>query len=74
MNWLPWKRAQRKHWRILIKIVYYSFTPNPERQPKYNWVSKLYDIETVFITKGTAKLNTIAEAKGKKIEFSGFFI
>nr|BFD32177.1 ABC transporter substrate-binding protein [Pigmentibacter ruber] len=69
MNWLPWKRAQEETLANSDKKSFIiPFTRNAEREPNYNWVSKLYDAETVFITKkGTAKLNTIAEAKGKKI-------
>ncbi|WGL59878.1 transporter substrate-binding domain-containing protein [Pigmentibacter sp. JX0631] len=69
MNWLPWKRAQEETLANSDKQSFIiPFTRNAEREPNYNWVSKLYDAETVFITKkGTTKLNSISEAKGKKI-------
>ena len=69
MSWLPWKRAQEETLENSDKKSFIiPFTRNAEREPKYNWVSKLYDAETIFITqKGSAKINSMADAKGKKI-------
>ncbi len=69
MHWLPWKRAQEETLENSDKKSFIiPFTRNAEREPKYNWVSKIYDAETIFITqKGTAKINSMADAKGKKI-------
>ena len=59
MVWMPWKRAQDE---VIANSDTKSFII------PFTWVSKMYDAETVFITlKGTNKINTIPEAKGKKI-------
>ena len=67
--WMPWKRSQDE---TLLnnnkKTFIIPFTRNSEREPKYKWVAKLYNADTVFITyNGSKKINKMSNAKGKEI-------
>ena len=67
--WSRWKRAQLETISNVDKKSFIiPLTRNEEREKKYYWVSKLYDAETVFfVKKGNKKINSLREARGKKI-------
>ncbi|RDB35740.1 MAG: hypothetical protein DCC88_08555 [Spirobacillus cienkowskii] len=67
--WTRWKMAQNYTQKNSDKKSFIMpLTRNPEREKSYKWVVSLYNIDTVFWTlKGSKKLNSLAEAKGKKI-------
>lgn len=69
MIWSPWKRAQQETLSNADKKSFIiPLTRNADREPNYNWVAKLYDAETAFLTlKSNKKIDAIADAKGKKI-------
>lgn len=69
MAWSPWKRAQQETQSNSDKKSFIiPLTRNAERESSYNWVAKIYDADTAFLTlKGTKKLDSMSEAKGKKI-------
>nr|BFD32176.1 ABC transporter substrate-binding protein [Pigmentibacter ruber] len=69
MVWSPWKRAQQETLANSDKKSFViPLTRNSEREASYNWVAKLYDADTAFLTlKSNKKLDSIADAKGKKI-------
>ncbi|APJ03751.1 substrate-binding periplasmic protein [Silvanigrella aquatica] len=69
MNWLPWKRSQQETQDNTDKKTFIiPLTRNKEREANYTWVAKLYDADTSFISyEGSKKINSFAEAKGKKI-------
>ncbi len=67
--WSRWKRAQME---TIANVDKKSFilpiTRNEEREKKYFWIAKLYNADTVFfVKKGNKKLNSLNDAKGKKI-------
>lgn len=67
--WLPWKRAQIETLENKDKKTFIiPLTRNINREKYYNWVAKIYDLNTSFITaKGNKKINSMREAKGKRI-------
>ena len=69
MVWSPWKRAQQETLANSDKKSFViPLTRNSEREASYNWVAKLYDADTAFLTlKTNKKLDSITDAKGKKI-------
>ena len=69
MSWAPWKRAQQETLANTDKKSFIiPLTRNAERESSYNWVAKIYDADTAFLTlKGTKKLESMSEAKGKKV-------
>lgn len=69
MIWSPWKRAQQETQANSDKKSFViPLTRNAEREASYNWVAKLYDADTSFLTlKSNKKIDTLADAKGKKI-------
>jgi len=66
---LPWKRAQID---AVVnnnkKTFILPLTRNEEREKNYLWVSKLYDLNTLFLSnKNQDPINSINDAKNKKI-------
>lgn len=69
MVWSRWKVAQQQVQANKDKKSFIvPLTRNPEREAKYNWVAKIYEVNTVFFTKkGNKKINSLKEIQGKKI-------
>ena len=69
VKWEHWKIAQQQTLANKDKNIFIlPLTRNSEREKKYSWVVKLYDADTVFLTKkGNNPLNSLKEAKDKKI-------
>ncbi len=69
MVWTRWKVAQQQVQANKDKKSFIvPLTRNPEREAKYNWVAKIYEVNTVFfIKKGNRKINFLKEIEGKKI-------
>ncbi len=67
--WMPWIRAQAE---CIANIDRKSFiiplTRLPDREPKYKWVAKIYDADTVFISYRSSKpIKTLKDVANKKI-------
>jgi len=67
--WTRWKTAQSKVKENIDKKTFIlPLTRIPEREKFYNWVAKIYDVETIFITKkGNKKINSLEQIVDKKI-------
>lgn len=66
--WTRWKTAQQQTIENKDKKNFIApLTRNAKRENLFNWVAKVYEINTVFFTKkGNKKINSFAEMKGKK--------
>lgn len=63
VKFLPWKRAQINTIKTPNAIIF-PLTRTADRESKYNWVCKLFDVPVMFINKqGSPKINTVKDAR-----------
>nr|BFD32536.1 hypothetical protein GTC16762_21540 [Pigmentibacter ruber] len=67
--YLPWKRAQLDTLLNSNKKTFIlPLTRNAERENNYIWISKLYELESIFLTlKNEKNIDNFSTAKNKKI-------